>query len=54
MANGTGTGIIHEFFRFGFYKRNQGRIARQATFGALAVIVSLGCWRLSIYYNDQS
>ena len=44
---------FHEFFRFGFYKRNQGRIARQATFGALAVIVVVGCWRLSQYYNDQ-
>jgi len=39
--------IVHELFRFGFYKRNQGRIARQATFGALAVIVALGVWRLS-------
>ena len=53
MANGTGTGFIHEFFRFGFYKRNQGRIARQVTFGALAVLVALGCWRMSQYYSDK-
>jgi preprotein translocase subunit SecE len=39
--------IVHELFRFGLYKRNQGRIARQATFGALAVIVALGVWRLT-------
>jgi preprotein translocase subunit SecE len=41
--------IVHELFRFGFYKRNQGRIARQATFGALAVIVALGAWTLSTF-----
>jgi preprotein translocase subunit SecE len=46
--------IVHELFRFGFYKRNQGRIARQATFAALVVIVALGCWRLSQYYSDQA
>ena len=46
--------IVHELFRFGLYKRNQGRIARQATFGALAVIVTLGCWKLSQYYSDQT
>jgi preprotein translocase subunit SecE len=49
--------IVNEFFRFffgfGFYKRNQGRIARQATFGALAVIVALGCWSLTGYYSDK-
>jgi preprotein translocase subunit SecE len=45
--------MVSEFFRFGFYKRSQGRIARQATFGALVVIVALGCWRLNQYYSDQ-
>ena len=29
------------------YKRSQGRTTRQATFGALALIVALGCWALS-------
>jgi preprotein translocase subunit SecE len=29
------------------YKRSQGRIARQATFAALALTIALGCWRLS-------
>jgi len=45
--------MVQEFFRFGFYKRNQGRIARQVTFGALVVIVTLGCWRLNQYYSEQ-
>jgi len=45
---------FHEFFRFGRYKRNQGQIARRATFIALAVIVVLGCWRMSQYYSDQA
>src|SRR3954454_2757797 len=45
--------VVQEFFRFGFYKRNQGRIARQVTFGALVVIVVLGGWRLNQYYSDQ-
>src|SRR3954449_2738026 len=45
--------MVQELFRFGFYKRNQGRIARQATFGALVVIVVLGCWRLNQYYSEQ-
>jgi preprotein translocase subunit SecE len=44
----TGFGsIFHELFSFGLYKKNQGRIARQATFAALAVIVGLGAWALS-------
>lgn len=48
MANETtGAGFFHELFSFGMYKRNQGRIARQATFGAFAAIVALGAWRLS-------
>ena len=45
--------IVHELFRFGRYKRNQGQIARRTTFGALALIVVLGCWRMSEYYVDR-
>jgi len=29
------------------YKRNQGRVARQATFFGLAMLVALGCWSLN-------
>jgi preprotein translocase subunit SecE len=46
--------IVYEFFRFGRYKRNQGQIARRVTSGALALIVFLGCWRMSQYYSDQA
>jgi preprotein translocase subunit SecE len=41
--------FVQELFRVGVYKRNQGRVARQATFAALAVIVALGAWALSNY-----
>ena len=43
--------FIQELFRTNLYKRSQGRIARQATFGAFAVIVALGAWCLSDYYS---
>lgn len=46
--------IVHELFRFGRYKRNQGQIARRTTFGALALIVLLGCWRMSEYFSDKA
>jgi preprotein translocase subunit SecE len=39
--------MFQELFRFGFYKRSQGRIARQSTFYSFAVIVALGAWTLS-------
>ena len=45
--------IVHEFFRFGFYKRSQGRIARLATFYALVLIVVVGGWAMSRYYEGQ-
>jgi preprotein translocase subunit SecE len=44
--------VMREFFNFGLYKRNQGRIARQATFGALALLVALGGWSLSAYSQE--
>ena len=45
--------FVQELFRVGLYKRNQGRIARQATFVALAVIFALGAWALSETNQDQ-
>ena len=45
--------FVQELFRFGLYKRSQGRVARQVTFAALAVIVVLGGWSLSEYYADK-
>jgi preprotein translocase subunit SecE len=46
--------FVQELFRFGLYKRSQGRIARQVTFGALAVIFALGAWCLNDYYSNRS
>jgi preprotein translocase subunit SecE len=46
--------FVQELFRFNLYKRSQGRVARQATFAALGVIVALGCWSLSAYYSGAS
>jgi preprotein translocase subunit SecE len=43
---------MREFFNFGLYKRTQGRVARQATFAALAVLVALGGWTMSSYFQE--
>ena len=39
--------LVQELFQLGIYKRSQGRVARQVTFGAFAAIVALGAWRFS-------
>jgi preprotein translocase subunit SecE len=39
--------FFHEMLRVGIYKRSQGRITRQITFAAVAVVVALGLMRLS-------
>ncbi|NLS91053.1 MAG: preprotein translocase subunit SecE [Planctomycetaceae bacterium] len=38
--------FFQELFRVGLYKRNQGRIARQVTFAALAVCILAGVYQL--------
>ncbi|MEX1223465.1 MAG: preprotein translocase subunit SecE [Pirellulales bacterium] len=38
---------LAELFQFGIYKRNQGRIARQVTFFAVAIGIAIGCYQLS-------
>ncbi|MEN1681322.1 MAG: preprotein translocase subunit SecE [Planctomycetota bacterium] len=40
------TAYLQNLFTFGTYKAKQGRLARQVTFIALAVIVAAGCWAL--------
>jgi preprotein translocase subunit SecE len=45
--------FVQELFRFGLYKRSQGRIARQVTFAALAIIVALAAWSLHNYYTGR-
>lgn len=42
-----GGALWGEFLSATIYKRNQGRVARQVTFAALAVTLGLGVWRLS-------
>jgi preprotein translocase SecE subunit len=39
--------FFQELFRAGVYKRSQGRITRQVTWVAIAVILALGLWQLS-------
>lgn len=39
--------FLSELLKFDIYKRSQGRIVRQVTFAALAIIIALGCWALS-------
>jgi preprotein translocase subunit SecE len=50
-------GFWAELLRFSVYKRNQGRIARQATFVALALIIGIGVWRLAqllaVWYGNS-
>ncbi len=45
--NMTTSSFWREMFSVGMYKRQQGRITRQATFGALFAMFGIGCWRLS-------
>jgi preprotein translocase subunit SecE len=37
--------FIRELVRIGLYKRTQGRITRQVTFAALALLITIGVWR---------
>jgi preprotein translocase subunit SecE len=42
-----------EMFSWGIHRRQQGRIVRQATFGALFATIGVGCWRMSQYLSAQ-
>ncbi len=46
--------FVQQLFRFDLYKRSQGKVARQVTFAALAIIVALGAWCLNDYYAQSS
>ena len=39
-------GFWSEFFQFGLYKPNQGRVVRQVTFAAIAVLVCLAAFQI--------
>ncbi len=43
----------HGWFQTGLYKRNQGRIVRQATFATLAVAILIAAWRFYDTYADS-
>ena len=46
--NSTARGSLWgELLSASVYKRNQGRIARQLTFAALAAVIGIGTWRLT-------
>ena len=47
QENAKNANIWGDVLSFSVYKRNQGRMTRQVTFAALALIVGLGVWRLS-------
>lgn len=49
VANPVFRALVHG----GLYKRSQGRIARQATFGAIVAAIALGAWRLSQFLVTQ-
>ncbi|QDU91427.1 preprotein translocase subunit SecE [Pirellulimonas nuda] len=40
------TAYLQQLFSSGLYKRAQGKVARQATFYALAIVVAAGAWSL--------
>jgi preprotein translocase subunit SecE len=42
----SGGSLIHELFQVGLYKRSQGKVTRQVTFAAAAIIIALGAYRL--------
>ena len=42
-------GFWRDMFQIGLYKRSQGRITRQLTFAALAIVVVLSAWRIGTY-----
>jgi preprotein translocase subunit SecE len=51
---GGASPLVRELFQFGLYKRSQGRIARQVTFGAILLLVVIGAWRTGLYLRDNA
>ena len=46
-SKSAGASLLPELFRFGIYKSNQGRMVRQFTFFAIAVVAAFGCITLA-------
>ena len=52
-ANTALSPFWRDMFSLGVYKRSQGRVARQVTLGALALIVALGAWSLMSFLEGR-
>lgn len=46
------TAYLQQLFSFGFYKRTQGKIARQVTFYTVAAAVAVGSYRLMVWMQN--
>lgn len=51
--NAAANTMWQDLFSLSIYKRSQGRIARQVTFAALAVVLALGAWTLQDSLADR-
>jgi preprotein translocase subunit SecE len=47
-------GFWRDMFQVGLYKRTQGRIARQVTFAALAIMIVIGALRMSETFGSTA
>jgi preprotein translocase subunit SecE len=52
-ANTTASAMWRDLFSLGFYKRSQGRIARQVTAIVLGLVVALAAWSLLDYLGGK-
>jgi len=52
-GNTAVSALWRDIFSLGFYKRSQGRMARQATFIVLAIVVGLAGWTLLDYMTGK-
>jgi preprotein translocase subunit SecE len=46
--------LVRELFQLGIYKRSQGRITRQISFGAIWLLIAIGAWRLGAYLQQST
>ena len=52
-GNSAVTASWRELFSLALYKRSQGRIVRQVTFGVLVVLLGLGAWSLNNFLEGK-
>jgi len=45
--------LLSEFLSFNWYKRSQGKLARQITMAVIWIVVALGCWSLEQALKTQ-